>query len=187
MKLRLLMSAAVLLLAVPVALAATPRELLTLFAQCADIEDAGERLACFDRLAPQLRETMAAMKKPSERTEEEKISLFGFDFGGIFGSREGPTTPEEFGKAQVRTPEEEGEVLERISAGVTEYAMTPFGKFIVFLNNGQVWRQLDADTGVARFLKPASQNSVTISRALLGSYSLKINDQNATFKVRRIK
>ncbi|MGQ0741264.1 MAG: hypothetical protein ACT4OG_03065 [Alphaproteobacteria bacterium] len=187
MNLRLTILAVAMLAAAPIALAATPREMLNLLAQCAEAKDSIERLACFDKLAPQLRETVAAMKKPSERTEEDRISLFGFDFGGVFGSREGPTTPEEFGKAQVRAPEEEVEILESITAGVTEYAMTPFGKFIVFLDNGQVWRQLDADTGVARFLKPASRNKVIISRGLLGSYNLKINDQNLIFKARRVK
>lgn len=182
--------AAVLLAAVAAAQAwaASPREMLDLLAQCADLKDGTQRLACYDKLAPQLRETLAATKKPAERTEEDKISLFGFDFGGIFGSREGPTTAEEFGKNQMPVPApEEGQVLESISAGVTDYAKTPFGKFIVVLDNGQVWRQLDSDTGTARFLKPPTDNKVVISRGLLGSYNLKINDQNMLFKVKRLK
>ncbi len=168
--------------------AATPREMLDLLSKCADISDATQRLACYDQLAPQLRETVASTKKPAERTEEDKVSLFGFDFGGIFSSPGGPTTPEEFGKNQMPpTAAEEGQVLDSVSAGVTDYAMTPFGKFIVFLDNGQVWRQLDSDTGTAHFENAAKDNKVVISRGLLGSYNLKINDSNQTYKVKRIK
>ena len=86
-----------------------------------------------------------------------------------------------------QTQEEEAQVLESVTAGVTDYAMTPFGKFIVFLDNGQVWRQLDGDTGVAHFMRAAKDNKVTISRGLLGSYNLKINDSTATYKVKRIR
>lgn len=168
--------------------ASTSREMLDLLAQCADIKDGSERLACYDKLAPQLRETLAAVKKPAERTEEDKISIFGFDFGGVFGSREGPTSPEEFGKNQMPQPApEEGQVVESIAADVTDFAKTPYGKFIVFLDNGQVWRQLDSDTGTAHFDRDPKANKVIISRGLLGSYNLKVNDQNATFKVKRLK
>jgi hypothetical protein len=188
MNLRPVILAACLMAAVSTAHAATSREMLDLLAQCADIKDGTERLACYDKLAPQLRETLAAVKKPAERTEEDKASIFGFDFGGVFGSREGPTSPEEFGKNQMPAPPpEEGQALESIAAGVTDYARTPFGKFIVVLDNGQVWRQIDSDTGVARFEREAKDNKVVISRGLLGSYNLKINDQNATFKVKRLK
>ncbi len=167
--------------------ATSSRDMLDLLAKCADMTNSTERLACYDKLAPQLRETLATIKKPSERTDEDKMSLFGFDFGGVFSSPEGPTTPEEFGKNQMPQAAEEGQALESISAGVTDYAKTPFGKFIVFLDNGQVWRQLDSDSGVAHFLKEAKDNKIVISRGLLGSYNFKINDSNQLFKVKRLK
>jgi hypothetical protein len=167
--------------------ATSARDMLDLLTKCADMTAAAERLACYDKLAPELRETLAATKKPAERTEGDKMSLFGFDFGGIFSSREGPTTPEEFGKNQMPQAAEEGEALKSISAGVTDYAKTPFGKFIVVLDNGQVWRQLDSEPGIAHFLKEVKENKVIISRGLLGSYNLKINDQNQVFKVKRLK
>jgi hypothetical protein len=170
------------------ALSASPREVLELLAKCAEIKDSTGRLACYDQLAPQMRETLAASKKLGERTAEDKVSIFGFDVGGIFGSSEGPTTPEEFGKNQMPPTEaEEAQVLESISAGVTEYARTPFGKFIVFLDNGQVWRQLDSDTGVIHFSHDATENKVVISRGILDSYNLKLDDHNQIYKVKRLK
>jgi hypothetical protein len=73
------------------------------------------------------------------------------------------------------------------NAGVTEYAYTPFGKFIVFLDNGQVWRQAEGDADHAIFHKIAKDNRVTISRGALGSYNLKVNDSDKIFKVDRAK
>jgi hypothetical protein len=55
----------------------------------------------------------------------------------------------------------------------------------VFLEGGQVWRQLEADSGRANFRR--SGNTVTISRGLIGSYNMQINGSNAVFKVKRVK
>ena len=74
-----------------------------------------------------------------------------------------------------------------ITGTVTELSLTPFGRFVVTLDNGQIWRQLDADT--ARFVPPGNlaQASVTISRGALGSYNLQFAGQNGLYKVRRLK
>jgi hypothetical protein len=79
------------------------------------------------------------------------------------------------------------ETVDSITAGVMEYSFNPFGRFVVFLDNGQIWRQLDADTGRATFGNPPSGNMVTISRGAFGSYNLRLAGQNALFKVRRVK
>jgi hypothetical protein len=168
------------------AFAISSKEILGELAKCAENADATQRLACYDTLSPQLRQAVAAMKKPSEQTEADKTSFFGFDVGGLFGGNEGPTTPEQFGKNQMPpTQEEENQILESISASVTEYSMTPFGKFIVFLDNGQIWRQLDSDTSVSRF--HGRDNKVVISRGIFGSYNLKLNDSSQIYKVKRIR
>ena len=77
--------------------------------------------------------------------------------------------------------------LESISAGVSDYAYTPLGKFIVFLDNGQVWRQIPGDADRAMFRKTAKDNAVTISRGFVGSYNMTINGSAKVFKVTRVK
>ncbi len=78
------------------------------------------------------------------------------------------------------------EALESITATVTDYSFNPYDKFVVFLDNGQIWKQLESDTGVkARFAK-GGKNTVVISRGLIGSYNMNIND-GPTYKVKRVK
>ena len=65
--------------------------------------------------------------------------------------------------------------------------MTPHGKFIVFLDNGQVWRQQEADTGSAHFNEKPGDNKVEISRGWLGSYTAVAQRRQQEFRVNRVK
>lgn len=78
------------------------------------------------------------------------------------------------------------EPLDRITAKVTGYSFAANGRFTVTLDNGQMWKQLDGDTGTPHFDKNGG-DSVTISRGFLGSYNLVVEGHNAMFKVRRIE
>ena len=75
--------------------------------------------------------------------------------------------------------------LQRIIAGVQWYSFNEKGKFTVGLDNGQVWRQFNDDTGKAKFT--AASNRVVIKHGFFDSYDLKINRMNAVFRVERIK
>ena len=57
------------------------------------------------------------------------------------------------------------------------------GAFVVTLQNGQVWRQVDAESGTKARLKIGSK--VTITPAALGSYNLKTDDNPRVYKVER--
>ena len=198
---------------------AGPRDdVLEALGKCARVADDKARLACYDALAPQLRDALnlppASLSHPP--TKEEQESWFGFNLDNIFGT--GPaqqTTPEKFGAdtlpppppppatAPAATapgavasasavpaaapPPAEPVELDSITSGVTEYSVNPFGKFIVFLDNGQVWHQLEGDSEVAHFRKNPKDNTVKIERGALGSYNLYINDSVKIYKVTRIK
>ena len=164
--------------------------------KCAAIGDDKARLACYDALSPRVKEALATPPAAldHEPTKQEQESWFGFDFNNLFGggSTEA-TTPEQFGKE--RTPEAVAkrdeararEAIDSITAGVTDVAFTPFGRFIVFLNNGQVWRQIEGDSDKAHFNGKPSDNTVTIALGAFGSYNLRINDSNHAYKVMRVK
>ena len=185
-----LLFAAALCLA-PVLAQAAPRDtLLNALGQCAALTEAPARLACYDKLAPQF-QLAAQAAAPAPVTKAQKESWFGLDiFGG--GEDKPQTTPQQFGEERVeKTPEQAEEAkkeeVQSISARLTDYARNPFGKFIVFLDNGQVWAQLTGDTGKAQFAKSAKDNVVHIERAFMGSYSMTISGNVKLFKVRRIK
>ena len=101
-------------------------------------------------------------------------------------------TPQQFGGENLPPPPpKEGEApppgpLDSITANVTDYAINPRGKFVVFLEGGEVWQEVQGDPDPAMFRKSGG-NTVTISRGMLGSYNLQINDSKKVFKVKRLK
>lgn len=182
--------------AVPACAAPGAQDLLEAVGHCAGIADDHARLACYDSLTPRVKDALAAppASLPGNRapTEEEQRSWFGFDLGSLFGaSPEQQTTPAQFGSDRLPETHAKEETaaaaVDSITAGVTDVAYTPFGRFIVFLDNGQIWRQIEGDTDRAVFKKPAKNNKVTIDRGFIGSYNLTLNDSAKMYKVTRVK
>jgi hypothetical protein len=169
---------------------ADPREdMLEAMGKCAAVADDKARLGCYDAVAPRLRDVLntpsATLAGPP--TKEEEKSWFGFDFGNLFGGASGPqTTPQQFG-APTPPPDLASSQLDSITAKVTNVSFTLDAKFIVFLDNGQIWQQIQGETGVARFNRPVDSNTVTVTRGILGSFNLFINDSGRGFKVQRLK
>jgi hypothetical protein len=179
------------------ALAAPPaQDLLEAMGHCAGITDDHARLACYDSLAPHVKDALAAPPPslPGNRkpTDEEQRSWFGFDLANLFSEAPAEqTTPAQFGNDRLPETHAKEETaaasLDSITAGVTEIAYVGFDKFILFLDNGQVWRQIEAESDHAVFRKPANMNKVKISRGFIGSYNLTINGGAKVFKVTRVK
>ncbi len=119
-----------------------------------------------------------------------------YDPGRIIGvSPSAQTKPEQFGGENLAPPppppgqsaaNQPPAEIDSIAAGVTDYSFNPFQKFIVVLDNGQIWQQIEGDNSLAHF-KKAEKNTVTISRGFMGSYNLVVNDSALVFKVRRLK
>ena len=178
------------------ALAGSRDDLIEAMGKCVSIADDKARLSCYDALAGQVKEALGtpptALPGNRSPSEAEQKSWFGFNLSSLFGSSpEQQTTPQQFGSdklADTRAQEEtQAKTVDSISAGVTDYALTPFGKFIVFLDNGQVWRQEAGDADHANFHRNPKDNTVTIERGLLGSYNMKLNDSERLYKVTRVK
>lgn len=216
-------SAVLLAFSGPVAAAGSAEALLQALAGCAAEADGPARLACYDRLAPQVKDALAnpappavasappapasaqspavaaaqppAAAPPRSPTKEEQKSWFGF--GNLFGSsQETQTKPEQFGEertvakqqeVEAKKQEAEAQGIDSIAAKLTEYAMTPVGKFIVFLDNGQVWRELPSEDSNVLFKHDMAKNTVEIERGLLGSYILHLNGGLRGYKVVRVK
>lgn len=91
----------------------------------------------------------------------------------------------DFGK-QVATVPPLGNT-DHISSMMRSYTFDKLGWFTVTLQNGQVWRQVNGDTTVAHWRKPAGTYRVRISEGFLGSYNLQVVDNPGLFKVRRVQ
>jgi len=190
------------ILIIPCAAGAGPRDdLVDGMAKCGALADNAARLACYDALNPTVKAAQsepappAAAPAPPAAPEDTRA---WYDPSRIFGvSPVQQTEPEQFGGEALNAPplppgtpatpqNTPPPALDSITATVTDYAFDPYDKFVVFLDNGQVWKQLESDTGVkARFVK-GGKNTVVISRGFIGSYNITIND-GPSYKVRRVK
>lgn len=179
-------SAAILGCSVLTASAVEPEATFQELQKCSGLQEPAARLACYDALMPRVRAALAA--GPGELSRSDQTTLFGLNLD-IFGSSQA-RTPEQFGANDLPAPPDSSvqgsaRPIDSITANVTEFATTPTGKFIVFLDNGQVWRQQQSDSGTARF--KSRENKVLISYGALGSYTLQLNGSNKVFKVNRVK
>ena len=172
--------------------------------KCAALNDNTARLVCYDKIAgrpttietalraPPAPPAQTAATPPASPKEEE--SWFGIAdwFGSDKVSPAAQATPQQFGSENLPPPPAVPGAspplvpLDQITATVSDFAYNPFGRFVVFLDNGQIWQQLQGDTGQARFSKH-NKDQVTISRGMLGSYNLVIGDHSSVYKVKRIK
>ena len=160
------------------AFADAARDALSEMAKCAEIADDALRLKCFDAAVPRAKSALAA-PVPETPTKSGFLEWFGF-------SRPAPpvTKPDDFGKPP---PESLPGEINEITASVLEFAKNPRGKAVFILENGQVWRQLDADGTVVTDPPQGKTMKVTIERGVLGSYNLTIEGRNGLVKVYRLK
>lgn len=128
-------------------------------AKCTGVANPAERLRCYDAAADRL------------------------GFGLPRPPREPVTKPEDFGKPPAARPSE----VKEIAATVVEFARTPRGRAIFVLDNGQTWRQLDADSVDVRDPQPGAPMRVSIETGAFGSYNLAIEGRAGSIKVRRVK
>ena len=156
----------------------TTKETLSEIVRCSGIADSGERLKCFDAAASRAKGALA------EHEAKEKRGFL--DWFGFSRPRKPVTTPEQFGKPQPPVPVPGGEI-NQITSTVIEFALTPRGKALFVLENGQVWRQLDADDTRVLEPDPGRPMKVTIEIGFLESYNLLIEGRRGLIKVRRLK
>ncbi|HUH95603.1 MAG TPA: hypothetical protein VL742_20990 [Casimicrobiaceae bacterium] len=168
------------LLAAGPAHADATRDALIEMTKCAEIVDSTERLKCFDAAVPHAKNALSA---PAPQAKEKSL----LDWFG-FGRPTAPVTkPEDFGKPAPEPAAGSAEEITAIKATVIEFARTLRGKCLFVLDNGQVWRQLDADSTPVRDPEEGSTLRVTIETGVLNSYNLTIEGRNAMIKVMRLK
>lgn len=149
------------------------------FKACASVSDGAKRLACYDaalaavdsqaaaRLAEQRRMAEVAAARAAEeakaRKEQERLAAFG-------------------AQGTLKSAEADDESVKQISANIAELNEGVSG-FVVTLDNGQVWRQIEART-----LPPVRVgDAVTIRKGMIGGYRLTFERQQRTIPVKRVK
>ena len=110
----------------------------------------------------------------------ERLACFDTAVQGLANP---PAKAEGFGKPPPPRPDE----VTQIGATVLELAKTARGRAVFILDNGQTWRQIEADDTDVREPLSGSPMEVTVSAGLFNSYNLTIEGRNGLIKVRRLK
>jgi hypothetical protein len=129
---------------------------------CASLRRDTERLTCYDK-------AIAALRRGEQPGKEISAE-------NMFGASTGIARPEPGNDSHQR------EELQQISGTVTSLRHTDDGMIVVELDNGQVWRQQDANVR----LMVATGDKVTVVRASLGTF--RIADKTGRFaRFRRVR
>jgi hypothetical protein len=178
---RILIAAAIMVLAAGQAHADPARDALADVVKCAEITDAPKRLACFDAATAGAKAALATpvpAAAASPAKEKNILDWFGFP-------RSQPVTKtEDFGKA---APEPGPNEVTEVSSNVLEFAKTARGKALFVLENGQVWRQIDGDSTDVYAPAGGETMKVTIDTGMFNSYNLVIVGRRGLIKVTRLK
>ena len=73
-----------------------------------------------------------------------------------------------------------------VTVGLRDFAVAANGEYILFLANGQVWRQKAKANARVR-LFPGKDYTITVKKGALSGYRATINEARRTFVVERIK
>ena len=74
-----------------------------------------------------------------------------------------------------------------LTANLVEIARNNRGKYVIILDNGQIWRQLRADTSRLLIPRDESGQEVTIKRRSLGAHTFSFAKDKRSIRVERIK
>ena len=132
---------------------------------CRAIEADVARLACFDAAATRLAAAGEVAVVSRQDVEQNQRRLFGFNVSAL--------NPFENSAR--------GENLQSISATMTSARNLGRDEWSITLDDGSVWRKTD---GVEVLFSPSRQYPVTVRRAALGSYMMKVAN-DPPFRVRR--
>ncbi|WP_258808196.1 type VI secretion protein [Pseudidiomarina sp. CB1] len=131
---------------------------------CAAIENPLKRLVCYDKVAAG-EGVEIAVAETNKQAPAKKSN-----------ARQEPA--DDFGLPA----QESNEDSDTIYVAIDKTEKDPYGKWIIYFTNGQVWKQTDSQT----FQLPLDGN-YAIERGLLNGYFLGREGVNKRIKVRRIK
>lgn len=159
------LAAAVLTLTASAAQAASERTaVFKAVVDCRAIADSNARLACYDAAAARLDEAEAkgdVVVLDRAQTRQARREAFGFTMPSLNVFNRGE-------------PEEQ---LDRVSFKVVRaWQAGPNAQWVMELDSGAVWRQIDTDT---LYRKPKAGSTVEIRSAALGGYMANIDGATA--------
>lgn len=140
---------------------------------CTTIEDNDTRLACYDQAAGRIQKDeekgdLTAISR--EQADEVRRESFGFSLPSIprIFDRETNSQSSKEDKAKPKK-------INEIELAVKSIRKDPYGKVIVTMENGQVWRQTTTDVT----FRKKKADIAEIRKGSLGSYFMKLDGSKA--------
>ena len=173
---------------------ATAADLRSELSQCRGIQSLAQRLQCYDRVVDGLPEVNVTSTVSSPASKPAPAVARPAESSNPTRQASSPTPaekvkPEElFGKSDVEVKEVvarklEIETVDQISSKVTRIQISPSKEYVVYLENGQVWRQKD-DAGKWRI---KVGETAIISKAALGSFLMKSDARKKSVRAERLR
>jgi hypothetical protein len=148
----------------------------TSFMACAGEQDDARRLACFDAAVAQARaQPSPPVESAAPAAAVTAAAVVPLSKEERFGLR-GDLKEEKAKKAPELTE------LPELRARVTKVAAKPHGELVLSLDNGQVWYEIQANSGI----RVKTGDEVTIRSGALGSYSV-VATNGRSSKVTRVR
>lgn len=151
--------------------------------ECREIADQLDRLACFDRTTGFAAE--AALAADAEQGPGNPTAV------AQASPEPAPTADDLFGAEDLvksRKKEEKDKGSKSLRAKLVSLSFTNSGKYVITLDNGQVWRQIQGDTGRLS-LSGIDGNGVPIiiNKGALGSHRMRTVSSKRTIRVERVQ
>jgi len=125
--------------------------------QCDKIKKPDDRLACFNTVVEKLKEDPEAFS-PERKADKNRNDL-------TRNSKPRREKVEEFGKRKPNVKK-----INKLSTAIRRYWQDPYGRWVFYLENGQIWREQSNGS----IIPPKNPQSVQIKRGLFGGYRLKV-------------
>jgi hypothetical protein len=155
---------------------------------CAAVDNPDERLACYDALAGRSPDDTAKASDIAPSAVDPVAPKTGITVPSapavtptVPAVEQTPEAEAIFGLEHKQKPEEERP--DELQVKWTRKMKDAHGKWIIALENGQVWRQTDS----RRFNFKNPEQWVVISRGVLGSFFLGEPERNGGIRVKRIE
>jgi|GEM_PF-746177 len=154
--------------------------------ECGALENDNDRLSCFDKVLANANaavvENAAVDASPpvlaaTETAEEDKEN---FGLSELQRAEKEDATPDPVVREKLKKERENKKTLR---AKVVQRYQTLRGKFVLVLDNGQIWEETDN----SNLRLPKRDLEVIIKRGFLGNYKLKVVDHVGSASVKRVQ
>ncbi|MBL4895033.1 MAG: hypothetical protein JKY59_09255 [Emcibacter sp.] len=141
---------------------------------CKEITEDAKRLACFDAASQRMiNDRTAGLKVEKNRpTKEDQVASFGKS-----QLRSSPV------KAVREKEIKQEKNLSHVTLTVKKIAYTKSKKVVIFMKNGQVWKQKEG----GKIRLPKGEFEVEIRRGAIGGYNMTVPNKRSFIRVKRLK